>query len=65
MPKYGYLVVEGPHDIELVYRLLSPFGVDASRLLSEWSGPDGFLRKVGTRGPGVHYVLASLPEREN
>jgi len=28
MPKYGYLVVEGPHDIELVYRLLSPFGFE-------------------------------------
>lgn len=27
MPKYGYLVVEGPHDVEFVYRLLSPFGM--------------------------------------
>src|SRR5688572_21343739 len=27
MPKYGYLVVEGPHDIEFVYRLLNPFGL--------------------------------------
>jgi hypothetical protein len=26
MPKYGYLVVEGPHDVEFAYRLLSPFG---------------------------------------
>jgi len=26
MPKYGYLVVEGPHDLEFAYRLLSPFG---------------------------------------
>ena len=26
MAKYGYLVVEGPHDVEFVYRLLSPFG---------------------------------------
>ena len=26
MPKYGYLVVEGPHDVEFTYRLLSPFG---------------------------------------
>ena len=39
--------------------------VDASRLLSEWSGPEGFLRKIGTRGPGVHYVLASPLQREN
>jgi len=27
MRKYGYLVVEGPHDVEFVYRLLSPFGM--------------------------------------
>ena len=39
--------------------------VGASRLLSEWSGPEGFLRKIGTKGPGVHYVLASPPEEEN
>ena len=25
MPKYGFVVVEGPHDVEFVYRLLSPF----------------------------------------
>lgn len=24
--EYGYLVVEGPHDVEFAYRLLSPFG---------------------------------------
>jgi ATP-dependent DNA helicase RecG len=39
--------------------------VDASRLLGEWSGPGGFLRKVGTRGPGVHYVLAVSAKEEN
>ena len=27
MPKYGYLVVEGPQDVEFVYRLLRPFGL--------------------------------------
>jgi hypothetical protein len=27
MPKYGLLVVEGPHDVEFVYRLLSPSGL--------------------------------------
>ena len=27
MPKYGYLVVEGPHDVEFIYRLLRPFGL--------------------------------------
>ncbi len=31
MPKYGYLVVEGPHDVEFVYRLLSPFGLTRVR----------------------------------
>lgn len=27
MPKYGYLVVEGPHDVAFAYRLLHPFGM--------------------------------------
>jgi hypothetical protein len=27
MRTYGYLVVEGPHDVEFIYRLLSPFGL--------------------------------------
>jgi hypothetical protein len=27
MRKYGYLVVEGPHDVEFAYRLLSPYGM--------------------------------------
>lgn len=31
MRKYGYLVVEGPHDVEFVYRLLSPFGLKRVR----------------------------------
>ncbi len=32
MPKYGFLVVEGPHDVEFVYRLLSPFRMKRVRL---------------------------------
>ena len=28
MRKYGYLVVEGPHDVEFAYRLLCPFGMN-------------------------------------
>ena len=32
MPKYGYLVVEGPQDVEFVYRLLSPLGMRRIRL---------------------------------
>lgn len=27
MRKYGYLVVEGPHDVEFAYRILSPHGI--------------------------------------
>ncbi len=27
MPKYGYIIVEGPHDVEFVCRLLRPFGL--------------------------------------
>lgn len=34
MPKYGYLVVEGPHDAEFVYRLLSPFGMKRVQLVA-------------------------------
>lgn len=33
--RYGYLAVEGPHDQELVYRLLSPFGLKRVRLLTD------------------------------
>lgn len=35
MRKYGYLVVEGPHDIEFVYRLLRPFGMERVKNTSE------------------------------
>lgn len=34
MPKYRYLVVEGPHDVEFVYRLLRPFGLERVRMLA-------------------------------
>lgn len=33
MRKYGYLVVEGPHDVEFVYRLLTPFGLRRVQLV--------------------------------
>lgn len=32
MAKYGYLVVEGPHDVEFVYRLLRPYGFTRVRM---------------------------------
>ncbi|AMV19856.1 DUF3226 domain-containing protein [Planctomyces sp. SH-PL14] len=35
MPKYGYLVVEGPHDVEFVYRLLRPFGLQRVKQLDD------------------------------
>jgi len=43
MPKYGYLVVEGPHDVEFAYRLLSPFGL--SRVQYE-KDLDGFFKPL-------------------
>lgn len=43
MPKYGFLVVEGPHDVEFVYRLLRPFGLKRVRLESEL---DAFLSSL-------------------
>lgn len=30
--------------------------VEVSRLLKEWSGEAGFLKKIGTRGRGVYYL---------
>jgi len=56
MPKYGFVVVEGPHDIEFVYRLLRPFGLVRVRMeatLDPFFGPlipreyppDGDLQK--------------------
>jgi hypothetical protein len=43
MRKYGYLVVEGPHDVELIYRLLKPHGLDRVRLEKDL---DDFLRPL-------------------
>jgi len=54
--KYGYLVVEGPHDIEFAYRLLSPFGLERVQYEQDLDGffnslipriypPDGDLQK--------------------
>ncbi len=43
MLKYGFLVVEGPHDIEFVYRLLSPFGLQRVRMEAVL---DSFLRPL-------------------
>lgn len=43
MPKFGFLVVEGPHDAEFAYRLLSPCGL--KRVTNE-SGVPGFLQPL-------------------
>lgn len=54
--KYGYLVVEGPHDVEFAYRLLSPFGFKRVRFEKDLDSffasliprnypPDGDLQK--------------------
>lgn len=56
MPKFGYLVVEGPHDVEFAYRLLSPFGFSRVKmeqdldellrpLIPRSYSPDGDLQK--------------------
>jgi ATP-dependent DNA helicase RecG len=39
--------------------------VGTSRLLGKWSRPGGFLRKVGSRGPDVHYVPVGSSQGEN
>jgi hypothetical protein len=43
MPKYGFLVVEGPHDVEFVYRLLSPRGMRRVQMEADL---DPFLRPL-------------------
>lgn len=43
MRKYGYLVVEGPHDVEFSYRLLAPFGLQRIRLEADL---DSFFTKL-------------------
>jgi hypothetical protein len=43
MAKYGYLVVEGPHDVEFVYRLLNPHGMRRVRMEADL---DPFLRPL-------------------
>ena len=43
MPKFGYLVVEGPHDVEFAYRLLSPLGFSRVRMEQDL---DEFLRPL-------------------
>ncbi len=60
MRKYGFVVVEGPHDIEFVYRLLSPYGLKRLKFEKELEPffrplipreypPDGDLQKrMGT-----------------
>lgn len=35
MPKYGFLVVEGPHDVEFAARLLKPLGFSRVKMLEE------------------------------
>lgn len=43
MLRYGYLVVEGPHDIEFAARLLKPYGLERVKKLSEL---DPFWKKL-------------------
>ena len=43
MPQYGFLIVEGPHDAELAYRLLCPFGL---KRLRQEAGVDAYFRPL-------------------
>lgn len=40
---HGYIVVEGPHDVEFIYRLLSLHGMERVRLYNDL---DGFWHKI-------------------
>ena len=46
MPKYGYLVVEGPHDIEFACRLLRPFGLER---VKDFSDLDSYFKPLVPR----------------
>lgn len=59
MTKYGYLVVEGPHDVEFVRGLLRPFGFHRVRLLKDL---DPFWRPlVPTAFPHKDDLLKRVP----
>lgn len=59
MANYSLIVVEGPHDVELVYRLLSPFGLERvklkSTLESYWHG------LIPTKFPHKGNLLKRMP----
>ncbi|HVC94499.1 MAG TPA: hypothetical protein VND64_12450 [Pirellulales bacterium] len=46
MPKYGYLVVEGPHDVEFSYRLLSTWLRGDALMLPRIAAVREFLRQL-------------------
>ncbi|BBL76837.1 DUF3226 domain-containing protein [Methylomagnum ishizawai] len=49
MRKYGFLAVEGPHDVELVYRLLRCFGL--ARVQHESNLDSSFLKLIPKKYP--------------
>jgi len=59
VPKYGYLVVEGPHDVELVYRLLHPHGLERVRQEAELD--PFFLQLVPRTYPPDGDLLKRVP----
>ena len=59
MPKYGYLVVEGPHDVELVSRLLRPHGLE--RVKQEARLDPFFLKLVPRTYPPDGDLLKRVP----
>ncbi|MDX1970229.1 MAG: DUF3226 domain-containing protein [Planctomycetaceae bacterium] len=59
MPKYGYLVVEGPHDTEFVTRLLRPFGLRTVQRKTELDA--FFLDLIPTSYPPDDDLLKRVP----
>lgn len=60
MSKYGYLVVEGPHDVEFVARILKPHGLDRIKHKSDL---DPFWYNVVPKGfpPDGEDLLKRVP----
>lgn len=59
MRKLGYLIVEGPHDVEFVYRLLTNFGMD--RIILESELDDKMLPLIPRTFPHKGDLLKRMP----
>ncbi len=59
MRQYGYLIVEGQHDIEFAYRLLSPYGLARVQLVGELDAV--FERIIPTKFPHKGDLQKRMP----